>query len=60
MSRKAYVRPKKVLSEMFQFLQILIRLDHKLREHLTKLWANFDLHGPMLSDSVQTVLQQMS
>ena len=52
MSRKAYVRPKKVLSEMFRFLQILICLDHKLREHLTKLWGNFDLPAPMLRDSV--------
>ena len=43
MSQKAYVRPKKVLSEMFRCLQILIRLDHKLREHITKSWDNFDL-----------------
>ena len=52
MSRKAYVRPKKVLSEMFRFLQILIRLDHKLREHITKSCDNFDLPAPMLRDSV--------
>ena len=31
---------------MFKFLQILIPLDHKLREHITKLWGNFDLPAP--------------
>ena len=52
MSQKVYVRAEKVLSEMFPFLQILIRLDHNLREHLTKLWDNFDLPAPMLRESV--------
>ena len=52
MSRKTYVRPKKVLSEMFRFLQILVPLDHKFREHLTKSWGNFDLPALMLRDSV--------
>ena len=50
MLRKAYVRHKKVLSEMF--FQILICLDHKLREHITKSWDNLDLPAPMLRDSV--------
>ena len=50
MSRIAYVRSKK--EEMFQFLQILIRLDHKLREHITKSCDNFDLPAPMHRDSV--------
>ena len=45
-------RPKKVMSEMFRFLQILIRFDHKLREHLTKSWDNFDLPAPLLRDGV--------
>ena len=52
MSRKVYVRPKKGLSERFRFLQILICLDHKLREHITKSWDSFDLPAPMLRDSV--------
>ena len=55
MSQKAYVRPKKVFSEMFQFLHILICLDHKLRKHLTKLWDNFDLLAPLLRDSVDSL-----
>ena len=44
--------PKKCSVTFFRFLQILIRLDHKLREHITKLCANFDLPAPMLRDSV--------
>ena len=52
MSQKAHVRPKKVLSEMFSFLHVLIRLDHKLRNHLTKSWGNFDSVAPLLRESV--------
>ena len=54
MSRKAYFIPQKGLSEMFRLLQILILLDHKLREHITKLCDNFYLSAPMLRDSVAT------
>ena len=47
--------PQKVLSEIYLFLHILIRLDHKLREHLTNLWDNFDLLAPLLRDGVTRI-----
>ena len=47
--------PNKVLSEIYIFLHILIRLDHKLREHLTKSWGNFDAVEPLLMFSSYTV-----
>ena len=52
MSRKAYVRPKKQVSEIFRFLHSLISLGHKLKEHPSKKLDNFVLVAPMLRDSV--------
>ena len=46
MSGKAYVGLKKGLIEIFRFLHSLIRIHHKLREHITKVWANFDSLAP--------------
>ena len=52
MSRKAYVRPKKRVGEIFRFLHSLISLDHKLKEHQSEESDNFVLVAPMLRDSV--------
>ena len=52
MSRKAYVRPKKRVGEIFQFLHSLISLGHKLKEHPSEKLGNFVLVAPMLRDSV--------
>ena len=53
MSRKAYVRPKKRVGEIFRFLHSLISLDHKLKEHQSEKSGNFVLVAPMLRDSVR-------
>ena len=55
MSRKAYVRPKKRVGEIFRFLHSLISLDHKLKEHQSEKSGNFVLVAPMLRDSVDSV-----
>ena len=52
MSRKAYVRPKKRVGEIFRFLHSLISLGHKLKEHPSEKLDNFVLVAHMLRDSV--------
>ena len=56
MSRKANVRPKKRVGEIFRFLHSLISLGHKLKEHPSEKLGNFVLVAPMLRDSVSAVL----
>ena len=55
MSRKAYVRPKKRVGEIFRFLHSLISLGHKLKEHPSEKLDNFVLVAPMLRDSVSVI-----
>ena len=55
MSRKAYVRPKKRVGEIFRFLQSLISLGHKLKEQSSEKLGNFVLVALMLRDSVECV-----
>ena len=52
MSRKAYVRLKKRLSEIFRFLYSLLILGHKLKEQSSEKLDNFILVALMLRDSV--------
>ena len=52
MSRKAYVRPKKRVGEIFRFLHSLISLGNKQKEHPSEKLDNFVLVAPMLRDSV--------
>ena len=59
MSRKAYVRPKKRVGEIFRFLHSLISLGHKLKDQSSEKLGNSVLVALMLRDSVTSKAEEL-